>query len=404
MTMSIAWRYLCILTGFMLMNAGVGQAACVQRVTDGLNVRKGPTVSAETLTLIPAGSCRVAVDNASCKDMWCKATYNGISGWVNSRFLRFESHEKTEKVFNYYIMRAITEIVAKRGGRGYNLRRSYSEDLDYGVVDDAVKRFYWDNDQGRWAYPGGTGETMCVAAVAEVMIEALNLYGKESGDTSFSAKLPADHWKERAQARHLRQHLWEYSGLGSRGAGHALERFNIGRQKSYAELIPGDTLKFNRINGAPGHSTIFVSFVDEAGKELERFGQAAKGFKYFSAQGGGVNHEGRVSTGLGYKVEYFSNTCPSDALKASGRCRVFSVGSTYGPNLGTMFHPQSWGEVGSNYRQELARAIYLARTGKPIKQDVVAYQNTASGSWLNRELETVLSQVMDPSFVGDWEN
>ncbi len=374
-------------------------AACTQNVRNSLNVRSGPGTHHETIARIPNGSCRFTVATTDCQGNWCKAFYDGTTGWINVKFASIRRPRGKHK-FNYYLITSVYEVVAKRAHRKYDLRKSYSQDIEYGTDRTGVRRFYYDNQKKRFIYPGGNGETMCVAAVAETIIEALNSYITETKDYSILKKLPPDHFRARAKARHLRQHLWEYAGLGSKGAAHALERFNIGFQHKFSELTPGDMLKFNR-SRAPGHSTIFIAFVDRNGKILERYSSNVAGFRYFSAQKrSGVDLKGKHSNGLGFRTEFFSGKCQSS--ERSANCRVIRTGR-WKPNTGAMLHPMSWGEVGSNYQDELARTVYLSKTGKPIPRDSTIFLNSADGSWLRKEVDVLLEKEMDPTFLGNFE-
>jgi hypothetical protein len=313
---------------------------------------------------------------------------------VNTDFVT-GARDGDRHAFNYFIMKAIYDRVEKRSGRGYDLQKSYSQDMDYPGAASGIKRFYFNKTTGKWVFPGGTGETMCVAAVAEIIVEALNVYVEESNDTSVAQKLPAEHWSASAKTKHIRPHIWEYSGLGSKGSGHAMERFDIGVQK---KLAPGDMLKINR-NSAPGHSTIFIAYLDQAGKTLEAYSSKAKGFLYFSAHGGGFSLNGAVSTGLSFKREYFAGHCP--AGESASRCKVIGPGGTWGPNLGRMFHPKSWGEdVGKSYRDELLKKLYVEKTGSKLQGDPGIVLNSSSGGGLESELNDILEREMDPSYVG----
>jgi uncharacterized protein YraI len=50
-----------------------------------LNVRSGPSVDSEIIAVIPPGA-DISIDK--CRDSWCHVGWRGVSGWVNSRFLR----------------------------------------------------------------------------------------------------------------------------------------------------------------------------------------------------------------------------------------------------------------------------------------------------------------------------
>ena len=64
-------------------------AACVVNVRqdDTLNVRSGPGVGFRILYAIPPTACGVSVQWNSCQGNWCRVTYNGRTGWANTRFI-----------------------------------------------------------------------------------------------------------------------------------------------------------------------------------------------------------------------------------------------------------------------------------------------------------------------------
>jgi hypothetical protein len=377
-------------------------AACVQRLPAGetLALRAGPGTEHAIVHSIPAQSCRVAVDTQSCSNNWCRASYDGKFGWVSSRHLEdFRAGENTD--FNFHVLKAVYESVGKRQGRGYDLRRNYSQDMAYGPDASGVKRFFYDNQQKRFVYPGAAGETMCVAAVAEVLVEALNDYFADTKDNAPFAKLSKDHWGAGARASHLRQHLWEYEGLGSKGAAHALERFNIGKQGKFSEMKPGDLFKLNRTSG-PGHSTIFIAYLGRSGNVLERFSDDVKGVLYFSAQeSAGRDLYGKPSNGLGFRREYFNGNCPNDDVRNRRHCHVFPVGSAYEPNVGWMLHPAAWGEVGRRYRDEVASRVYLERSGQPIPASPELAKKLIAE--IEAEVAKEIDRELDPDQIGSFE-
>jgi len=82
------------------------------------------------------------------------------------------------KDFNTYILRSIQEVVEPRKGGGYDLHESFTQDLQYG--------------EGR-IRASSPPKTMCVAAIVEIMVEAINLYASENGDTVYD-KIPLTSW------------------------------------------------------------------------------------------------------------------------------------------------------------------------------------------------------------------
>jgi len=385
--------------GGSLLLGGAAQAACVANVAqgDGLNIRSEPSASASVVTTVPSKSCRLVIDYKSCDAQdkkWCGVYYNGKFGWVNKKY--FTPKDQIERNgFNYYVIKSVYDA-DNRGGRGYNIRRSYSEDLDYGSPVK-IKSFYYDNAASKFVYPGGPSATMCVAAVAEVMIGAINKYSIETGDVSVFSKLPPAHFSADAGVRHIRTHIWEYSDLGSKGAAHALERFDIGKQRAWSELTPGDFIKLNRDSG-PGHSTIFIDYVDLFGRPLQVYSeQHAAGFRYFSSQGSGEDRNGNpVSSGLSFRTEFFNGKCGDQNQKKLGRCRVSGPNGRYGVNVGTMFHPSKWGVVGATYRNELANKEHIRLTGKSIRSGTATLLNSSNGSWLKKAVEDALAVQLKP--------
>jgi uncharacterized protein YraI len=381
-------------------------ATCVSGVSSGdvLNVRAGPGTQYPIVTSIPGQSCRVVIDLLSCGRNWCRVSYDGKFGWASATFLK-DFRKGGSIDFNYYVLQAIYETVGHRANRGYNLRRNYSQDLTYSSEAQTVKRFYWDSTNNDFAYPGGTGATMCVAAVAEVLIEALNKYFQRTKDSTPFQKLPREHWSAGAKPTHLRQHLWEYDGLGSKGAAHALERFNVGKQGKFSELIPGDLFKLNRTSG-PGHSTIFIAYLDRTGRVLERHSNEVKGVLYFSAQErGGTDLVGQPSNGFGFRKEYFQGNCPNAEVRSANHCNINSVGSSYEPNVGWMLHPAVWGTVGLNYRTELL-AGNLKNLGVPIYGNILSILKKLdinTQSEIQKQVSDELNKSVDPDKIGWFE-
>jgi hypothetical protein len=238
------------------------------------------------------------------------------------------------------------------------------------------------------------------------LIEALNIYFSETGDTVPFSKLSRDHWSASAKANQLRQHLWEYEDLGSKGAAHALERFNIGKQTKFSELIPGDLFKINRTSG-PGHSTVFIAYIDRVGNVLERYSDQVKGVLYFSAQEtGGQDLNDSPSNGFGFRKEYFQGNCPDEEVRSANHCNIFPVGSDDEPNVGHMPHPKVWGDVGSNYRRELTAKAYLAQTGEPMPANFVGFMATLDAnakSALQTKVDLQLNKSLDPERFGNFE-
>lgn len=224
--------------------------------------------------------------------------------------------------FNDYILKAVTMIASGRAGLGYDLHSYFTRHLSYGP----------DNPEAiRSNHPP---LTMCVAAVTEVMIEALNIYCRETGDKTPFSKLAVTSWK-RGSMRDIRAHIFQYEGTGCNGTAHALQRFGIGSQLSFADLRPGDFLTMNRTTGN-GHTAVFLGFLGDDYADLPQHSPAVKGFRYFSAQGK------RVGGGFGYRWAFFSPYCPAPVAGKQRDCNIILSARQSLLNTGCMLHPDSW--------------------------------------------------------------
>jgi hypothetical protein len=377
--------------------AGSSLAACIQGTAAGssLPLRSEPSTAGKRVGAVPANSCRIAVDMGGCKDGWCRAAFERKFGWLP------ESNIKSDRTgdrrdANYFVLKAVYEVVGKRSGRGYDLGKAYSQDLTYGPSSTAIKRFYYEHDH--FIYPGGAGPTQCVAAVAEVLVETINQILIDTSNPALFAKLPPSHFSAEAKFNQLRPHIWEYDEVHSKGAAHALERFNIGKQIKFSELTPGDFFKMNREKGR-GHSTIFINYIDKAGKVLERYSSDVKGLRYFSAQeDGGVDLAGRPTNGLGFRQEYLLGNCPDAQTRAQKHCNINPEGSSDGPNMGFLLYPTAWGDIGTNLRKELANKAYAARLGVAPTEDYTSFiassgDDTRQG--INADVEAELARPID---------
>ena len=62
--------------------------SCVKRVDrdDTLRIRSGPGVDNDEIGEIPPRACGVAVSE-TCEGRWCRITYRGRRGWVNTYYI-----------------------------------------------------------------------------------------------------------------------------------------------------------------------------------------------------------------------------------------------------------------------------------------------------------------------------
>jgi len=201
--------------------------------------------------------------------------------------------------FNGYVIETMRFLHDTRGGGGYDLQSYFTQDLKYG--DNCCTAH--DNCCVKANHPH---KSMCVAAVAEVIIEAINRYAERTEDRSVYTKLPARSWTH-GTIRDIRAWIFEYSETPSQGAAHAIEVFGLGKRLKFTELKPGDLIKIDRTDGT-GHSMFFLGYLDRSAKLLDQYDeQKVAGFKYFSAQG-----RSRPESGFGYMYGFFDGFCPSD--------------------------------------------------------------------------------------------
>lgn len=200
-----------------------------------------------------------------------------------------------------YILATIKTLAASNGGLGYHLSGVHTEDIRYGKEVIEARR---------------GSETMCVAAISEILIRAIDAWAIDTGNTEPYTDISSDTWMS-GRATALRP--WLYRIPGSRsipeygktygvGARDAFTLFGIGKPVTFEQMIPGDVIYFNRTKS--GHAAIFLGYLGSNFEELETFSESVIGFRYFSAQSSGT-------PGLDYRHAYFQNQCPDKALTES---------------------------------------------------------------------------------------
>ena len=181
--------------------------------------------------------------------------------------------------------------------------------------------------------------TMCVAAVMEVILQAMTLYAEDTGDESVFDFLPIGSWKSLAPTN-IKAHIWVNHELDSWGTADALSNFGMGVSVPFEDLMPGAFINLNRTNGT-GHAVVFISFIDGDANEYGTHNDDVIGFKYFSAQGGYDEGAG----GLDYRYAIFSeHGSPSMPYKRDLNV-IYSTNPKY-LNTGAMTAPSWWGEAG----------------------------------------------------------
>lgn len=276
---------------------------------------------------------------------------------------------QTDKSFNRYVVKAVEFISSNRSNGGYNINRAFTQDLKYG--DQIVKASATSQSSGGSPpYP-----TMCVAGVAEVMIEALRIYAEETGDKSAYQQLSAKSWNS-GNLRSIKASLFMFAGTGSRGTAGTLQRFGMGKEIAFAELRQGDFINLNRQKS--GHSVVFMGFLDKNYQILPAFGPNVAGFKYFSAQG-----KGRPDAGFAYRYAYFGPFCPQAVAGKPRDCGIIRSANQRLLNTGTMYAPPNWrvAEAAANL-QLLVRGAIKSRNPTRSAADV----DLLTDAELDREL------------------
>jgi hypothetical protein len=283
------------------------------------------------------------------------------------------AYSQTPATLNPIIKEIVDDFRQNRAGGGYDMSGFFTRDLKYGS-DCCIKS-------------KNPPVTMCVAGVAEVIVEALNLYSKRNGgdETPFK-KLPISSWTK-GNLKSIRANLFMYDGTGSRGTGHALERLGLGREKTFADLRPYDFVNLNRNNNS-GHAVVFISYLDKDSKETTTYSPAVIGFHYFSAQG-----HGKPDAGFADRYAYFDGKCPDKQLGTPRDCGVIRSGNKALLDGGELWTPSAWktDEANANIEQGV-RGIFSARypgLSKGLLDSKIEQE-------LNRELQPNLDQ-----FIGD---
>ena len=266
--------------------------------------------------------------------------------------------DETKPSFNNYLLKSVNKIYNERKRGGYSLGAAYSQDLAYGPGIVLASP-----DRGADP-PQERRRTMCVAAMAEIIVEAINLYAQETGDETVYDALPASTWN-RSNLQSLKPYLFmqqdERGAFGyrigdvpsakiknknnpdkmdtvyalSRGSGHALSLFGVGEELPFSKLTPGDFINFNRTK--TGHAAMFVSYIDKDNRYTTTYSDSVIGFKYFSAQG-----KGKPDAGFEYRDAYFGA-----GRSPTAGAIVADTGVRKSPNLlilngGRMWAPSHW--------------------------------------------------------------
>jgi hypothetical protein len=222
--------------------------------------------------------------------------------------------------FNDYVLRAVEWLYANYGLLGYD-SAVLTHDIEYGTYGTITRT--------------GGARTMCVAAVMEVMLTAMQIYAQETGDASVWDYLPKSSW-ERLNASAIKAHIWVNHELDSWGTADALVHFGMGETVVFEHLTPGAFINLNRTTGT-GHAVVFLGFIDIQGNVLPTHSSAVVGFKYFSSQGGYDEGAG----GLDYRYAVFSeHGSPTMPYRRDVNV-IYSTNQHY-LNTGMMYAPALW--------------------------------------------------------------
>ncbi|MEL6475574.1 MAG: hypothetical protein AAFQ21_16060, partial [Pseudomonadota bacterium] len=227
-----------------------------------------------------------------------------------------------------YILRVIETLAADRRGLGYHKNHSFTETLYYA--------------DGEIPATGGA-ETMCVAAAAEILIRAINVWSEENASDAAYDALDRALWTG-GTLLSLRPwiYVWDiqkvipsYGRRYGSGTHDAVVLFGLGKAVAFADAEPGDFVNFNRIGGS-GHAAVFLGFLEADYREVDAFNSNVVGFKYFSAQSSGI-------AGLDYRYAYFAGDCPNEYRQDQRRdCDIIRSRDTGLFSMARVFAPDHW--------------------------------------------------------------
>ena len=230
------------------------------------------------------------------------------------------------RYFNDFILMAIDYLHAEYGLLGYDIHSVLTHDLTYG-------------DHGVISATNGA-KTMCVAAVLEVIVTALQIWADERGDDRVFDFLPLRSWQYLGEDD-IKAYLWVNYDLDAAGSADALTHFGMGETRRFEELEPGSFINVNRTTGY-GHAVVFTGYVDVDGNEYTTYDDDVIGFTYFSSQGGPDVGEGGLDVryALFATDEYEANGYPAmPYLRDVHIIRSEDQGIL---NTGMMFSPEHW--------------------------------------------------------------
>lgn len=278
----------------------------------------------------------------------------------------------THKTLNSFVQSAVEMLSHDRAGGGYNIDDAFTQNLDYGTdkgVIIATDKLH-----------SPPKPTMCVAASAEVIVEALNAFSKKTGDMTAFKLLPYASWNS-GKITSIRANVFMYAGTNSRGTGHALSKLGIGEEKTFDRLLPYDFINLNREHS--GHSAVFISYLDKDYNELTSYSSKVAGFKYFSAQG-----NGKPDAGFAFRYAFFEGFCPPLSRGKPRDCGVIKkIDNLALLDGGELWAPAEWKieEAQNKLRADLRLSISNE------------YQGAAPSGFVDTKLEELLNRELEPT-------
>ncbi len=294
---------------------------------DGADVDVHLLSSLDPPTLIDRGDYKVLAELEPGTYYVVADTYGGdasAGGYTLNLTLRPRELDP-DTLFAPYMVAATDWLYQNYGLLGYDIGSVLTHDFPYG-------------DYGVIPQSGVEGKTMCVAAVMEIILTAIQLYVEDTGDTTAWDFLPMDSYRYLG-AGDIRAHLWvNYGDIDSGGSADALRHFGMGINVPFERLVPGSVVNINRTTGT-GHAVVFLAFLDLDGNEYDVYPDDVEivGFKYFSSQGSSEVGVG----GMDYRWAVFSDYgCP--AMPGPRDCNVIYSESQHYLNTGVIYAPSQW--------------------------------------------------------------
>ena len=226
------------------------------------------------------------------------------------------------------ILNAVEYLAKNKKALGYNEFSFFTETLAYG--EEEIKGV----DSPR---------TMCVGAVAEIMIRAVDAWSRRNNSDVAYEELGPNRWVG-SKMTDLRPWLfvWDlktpleaYEGrtYGS-GTHDAIVLFGLGEPVTFETAQPGDFINFNRTYGS-GHAAVFLGYLKDNEEFTLEYDEDVIGFRYFSAQQSGV-------AGLDYRNAYFHDVCPEKTGDYRRDCNILRSDTPDLMAMARLYTPDHW--------------------------------------------------------------